>query len=377
MHSSRSAIVIGAGIVGLATARALALRGFSVKVFERSEKAVGASIRNFGMVWPIGQPEGKMYNRAVRSREIWKELAPRADFWAEAAGSLHVAYHADEWQVLQELAEVFRKEGRPVQLLDKDGVMDHSAAVVPHGLLGGLYSRDELIVDPREAIAALPGWLTGHLNVEFFWGKCVSYIADQTVYIGNEEEYEADLIFICNGADFETLYPEHFVLQPVTKCKLQMMRLAAQPADWRIGPALCGGLSLIHYNSFKAATTLPRLKLRYQEEMSSYLEWGIHVMMSQNGRGELTIGDSHEYGLTHDPFDKAFINEMIMDYLRKFVQVKDWTVTQSWNGIYTKLTDGESDLFFSPEPYVYVINGVGGAGMTLSFGLAEELVEGL
>ena len=39
---SRSAIVVGAGIVGLATARALAIRGFSVKMFDRSEKAVGA-----------------------------------------------------------------------------------------------------------------------------------------------------------------------------------------------------------------------------------------------------------------------------------------------------------------------------------------------
>lgn len=377
MQSSRSAIVIGAGIVGLATARALALRGFSVKVFDRSERAVGASIRNFGMIWPIGQPGGKMYDRAIRSRETWKDLSQKADFWSEPAGSLHVAYHADEWTVLQELAELFRKEGRPVQLLDKTAVAGASAAVVPNGLLGGLYSRDELIVDPREAIAALPGWLSSQLKVEFHWGKCVSYISDQVVYIGNEEEYEADLIFICNGADLETLYPESFSQQAVTKCKLQMMRLAPQPADWRIGPALCGGLSLIHYNSFKAAASLPQLKERYAEEMSAYLEWGIHVMISQNGNGELTVGDSHEYGLTHDPFDKEFINRMILDYLRTFVQVKDWSVTQTWNGIYTKLTDGESDLFFSPEPYVYVINGVGGAGMTLSFGLAEELVDGL
>jgi FAD dependent oxidoreductase TIGR03364 len=374
---SRSAIVIGAGIVGLATARALALRGFSVKVFERSEMAVGASIRNFGMVWPIGQPCGKMYNRAIRSREIWKDLSSKADFWSEAAGSLHVAYHADEWLVLQELAEVFRKEGRQVQLLDKEAVAGVSPAVVTDGLLGGLYSKDELIVDPREAIAALPGWLSSQYEVEFYWGKCVSYISDQVAYIGNEEEYEADLIFICNGADFETLYPEHFAQQPVTKCKLQMMRLASQPMDWRIGPALCGGLSLIHYNSFKAAPSLTQLKQRYAEEMADYLEWGIHVMVSQNGKGELTVGDSHEYGLTHDPFDKEFINRMVLDYLRKFARVRDWSVIQTWNGVYTKLTDGEADLFFSPEPYVYVINGVGGAGMTLSFGLAEELVAGL
>jgi FAD dependent oxidoreductase TIGR03364 len=377
MMSSRSAIVIGAGIVGLATARALAQRGFSVKVFERGERAVGASIRNFGMIWPIGQPAGKLYDRAIRSREIWKELSPMAGFWSESAGSLHVAHHPDEWQVLQELAGIFKKEGRPVQLLGKEEVGDFSPAAVTDGLLGGLYSSDELIVDPREAIAALPGWLSDICKVEFYWGKCVSYISDQVVYVGNDEEYEADLIFICNGADFETLYPEHFTRQPVTKCKLQMMRLASQPMGWRIGPALCGGLSLIHYNSFKAAPSLPKLKLRYSGEMAEYLEWGIHVMVSQNGKGELTVGDSHEYGLTHEPFDKEFINRMILDYLKKFARIRDWSVTQTWNGVYTKLTDGEADLFFSPEPYVFVVNGVGGAGMTLSFGLAEELVDGL
>eukprot|EP01136_Pigoraptor_vietnamica_P001694 Opistho-1_new@28663 len=100
-----SAIVIGAGIVGLATARALSLKGYQVTVIERSEKAVGASIRNFGMVWPIGQPDGKLYNRAVRSREIWKEIADSIGLWYHEAGSLHVANEPDEWQVLQELHE--------------------------------------------------------------------------------------------------------------------------------------------------------------------------------------------------------------------------------------------------------------------------------
>ena len=377
MQSSRSAIVIGAGIVGLATARALALQGFSVRVFERSERAVGASIRNFGMIWPIGQTAGKMYDRAIRSRDIWAAIAPRAGFWHEAAGSLHLAYHPDEWRVLQELDEAFRREGRPVKLLDAAAVTEASGAVVKDGLLGGLHSGDEVIVDPREAIASLPGWLAEELKIEFFWGKCVSYISDQIVYIGNDEEYEADLIFVCSGADFETLYPEQFAKQPVTKCKLQMMRLAAQPAEWRIGPALCGGLSLIHYNSFKAAPSLPGLRRRYADEMADYLQWGIHVMVSQNGMGELTVGDSHEYGLTHDPFEREFINRMILEYLRKFAQFRDWSVIENWNGVYAKLTDGDADLFFSPEPYVYIINGVGGAGMTLSFGLAEELVAGL
>lgn len=368
--SKPSAVVIGAGIVGLATARALAVKGYAVKVFDRTHKAVGASIRNFGMVWPIGQP-GKLYDRAMRSREIWKEIGDDGAFWYDPVGSLHLAYHPDEWNVLQETYAAFSDE-RPVELLSAQEVANRSGAVVQQGLLGGLYSADELIVDPREAIGALPGYLQEKYGVEFFWGRCVSYISENTVYVGNDEEFEGDVIFICSGADFETLYPEAYAAYPLTKCKLQMMRIAAQPDDWRIGPALCGGLSLIHYKSFSASTSLQELKKRYEAAMSEYLDWGIHVMVSQNGRGELTIGDSHEYGLTHDPFDKDFINTMILQYLRSFAQFKDSRIIESWNGIYPKLTNGESDLFFSPEPAVYVLNGLSGAGMTLSFGLAEE-----
>jgi FAD dependent oxidoreductase TIGR03364 len=374
--TNKKAIVIGAGIAGLATARALSVKGFAVKVFERSSKAVGASVRNFGMVWPIGQPDGELYERALRSRSIWKEISDSGAFWSDAVGSLHTAYNEEEWQVLQELYASF-KLNRPVQLLSAAEVSLKTDAVVINGLKGALYSADELIVDPREAIAALPAYLTEKYNVEFYWDKCVSYISEQTVYIGNEEQYDADVIFICSGADFETLYPEFFAEYPLTKCKLQMMRIAAQPNDWRIGPALCGGLSLIHYNSFKVAPSLPQLKAKYEGEMTEYLNWGIHVMVSQNGKGELTIGDSHEYDFTHDPFDKAFINDMILNYLKTFAQFKDWNVIETWNGIYPKLTNGDTDLFFSPESGVYVLNGLGGAGMTLSFGLAEEITQSL
>jgi FAD dependent oxidoreductase TIGR03364 len=370
----QSAVVVGAGIVGLAMARALAIKGFSVKVLERTHKAVGASIRNFGMIWPIGQPTGKLYNRAIRSRDIWKEICNNSSISYNDYGSLHVAYHPDEWQVLQELQESFSGEGRKVSLLNKNQIAEKSGDVVQEGLLGGLFSTDELILDPRQAIAELPGYLSEKYGIEFYWGKCVSYICDQTAYVGNQEEYPADIILVCSGADFETLYPEEFAKFPFTKCKLQMMRFQAGNGGTSIGPSLCGGLSLVHYKSFTVAPSLAVLKKRYESEMAEYLKWGIHVMVSQNTAGELTVGDSHEYGMTHDPFDKDFINRMILDYLKTIAYAQKWQLTETWNGIYPKLTNGETDLFFSPEPGVQIVNGVGGAGMTLSFGLAEELV---
>jgi FAD dependent oxidoreductase TIGR03364 len=371
--ANKKAIVVGAGIVGLAMARALALKGFSVSVFERGAKATGASIRNFGMIWPIGQPSGKLYSRAKRSRDIWREIGDAGTFWYENAGSLHVAYHKDEMRVLEEVYTALKEE-RNLRLLSAGEIAAISPATVTENLLGGLHSEEELIVDPREAIASLPAYLEQNLEVKFFWNNCVTAAGDGKIITAAGRQYEADLVFICSGADFETLYPEKFAELNLTKCKLQMMRMPAQPQNWRIGPALCGGLSLIHYKSFASAPSLPELKKRFETELPDYLKWGIHVMVSQNGNGELTVGDSHEYGISPDPFDREFINRMITGYLAKFARFKNDTVAETWNGVYSKSTTGETEIFLSPETGVYIVNALSGAGMTLSFGLAEELV---
>ncbi|HVW13833.1 MAG TPA: TIGR03364 family FAD-dependent oxidoreductase [Mucilaginibacter sp.] len=367
-----SALVIGAGIVGLATTRALAMRGYKVTVFERNEQAVGASIRNFGMIWPIGQETGPLFERAMLSRSIWKEVCTEAGIWHNEVGSLHLAYHDDELQAIKEYVDVNHSH-RDCALLTPLQALEKSPAVNPDGLKGALWSGEEMIVESRVAVRQVAKYLAEKYGVEFYWNTAISRIEYSKVFSGTRS-WEADEIFVCSGADFETLYPEIFPETQITKCKLQMMRLVAQPGGWRIGPSLCGGLSMIHYPGFKAAASLPQLRKRYEEQYADYLKWGIHVMVSQNGSGELTIGDSHEYGLVHEPFDKEFINRMITDYLQTFAIFKDWRLLQSWHGIYPKMMDGRTELILEPEEGVTIINGLGGNGMTLSFGLCEEFI---
>lgn len=370
--NQQHAIVIGAGIVGLSITRALHYKGWKVTVIERHPQAQGASVRNFGMIWPIGQEQGATYNRAMRSRQIWLEMAEQAGFWAEQTGSLHLAYTDLELQVIKEYVEAMQKQKSAHQLTVQEA-LTKSPAAVKNSLKGALWSEDEVIVDPREAITKTAQFLDNLEGVTFVWNRSISRIEGNTVYSG-QRYWSADKVFVCSGADFETLYPDLYCSSPITKCKLQMMRLVQQPQHWRIGPPLCAGLSFVHYKGFQVAPSLQQLKEVYIEQYKELLDLGIHVMVAQNGMGELTVGDSHEYGLNFDPFDTGRINKLILDLLKTFAQFRDWEIESTWHGIYPKMTNGATEFIYQIDDIVTIINGMGGAGMTLSFGLGEEVV---
>jgi len=365
--------VIGAGIVGLAMAYHLAAKGKKVVLFERNSKAISASIRNFGLVWPVGQTAGKMYDRAMRSRATWKELAKATGLQCQETGSLHLAYEKDELAVLEEFAQAAPGNGYNVELLAASQIGKYTQAVKTDGLKGALWSPSEMTVNPRQASAAIAQHLEEKMNVTTRFGTAVNGISMPFIETA-AEKWKVEEVFVCSGADFETLYPAEFAAAPLKKCKLQMMRTIPQPGNWQLGPALCAGLTLAHYAAFDSCEALVPLKQRFAQEMPEYVKWGIHLLISQNGAGELTIGDSHEYGPDFEPFDKTFINDLILKYMHTFLQAPVYTIQEQWHGIYPKLTNGKTDLVFSPEKNVTIVNGMGGAGMTLSFGLAQEIL---
>lgn len=364
--------IVGGGIVGLALALAASKRGLKVRIFERHPHAIGASIRNFGMIWPIGQPAGPLLDRALRSRQIWLEVAAESGIHLNPSGSLHVAYQADEWDVLQEFQATRHNFYRTSLLTQADEVLKKSPAVITDGLLGALWSPTEVIVDPREAIRILPKYLTERYGVEVHFGTVVTDIQAPWLTAGGDR-WQAEHIFICSGADFETLYPTLYAESGMTKVKLQMMRTSPQPDRWRMGAALCGGLTLTHYGAFAHCSSLAALKTRIQQETPYFPEWGIHVMMSQNSQGELIIGDSHEYGWHLDPFDRTEINHYILDYLKTFATAPSLAIAETWHGIYAK-RPGYTEWIAHPHPSVTIVNALSGAGMTLSFGLSEEII---
>ncbi len=362
--------VVGAGILGLAHAYAAASKGRSVVVFERSPRAEGASVRNFGMIWPIGQAAGAAHLMALRSREIWLEVLHRAHLPYLGTGSLHVTYRDDEAAVAREFSEIAPAHGYECQWLSSEAVLSRSRAVRAEHLRGGLWSPIELTVDPRSILATLPLFLGEQMGVQFRFG-CAVHAIDLPRIDAGDEQWEVDSAIVCSGHDFETLYPSLLRDCGLMRCKLQMMRTAPQPDGWRLGPSLAAGLTLRFYPAFEICSTLPALKRRVAAETPGYDRWGIHVLVSQTEPGELTLGDSHEYGQAVDIFDKAEIDRLILDYLGTFFQAPDLAISRRWHGVYAKHPT-QPFLSISPAPGVRIVTATGGSGMTLSFGLAEQ-----
>ncbi len=375
MSSNRKAdvAVVGAGILGLAHAYFAAKRGRSVVVFERTPRAQGASVRNFGMIWPIGQRAGAAHQLALRSRQIWQEVLDESGLPYRPTGSLHVVYHRDEADVAREFAERAPGAGYTCTWLSPAEVLSKSRSVNPAGLLGGIWSPTELTVDPRQVLAKLPAFLTEKFGVQFRFGTAVRAIQLPRIEAGAEVWTAAHAV-VCGGDDFETLFPESFAASGIDRCKLQMMRTAPQKNGWELGPALAAGLTLRFYPAFELCTaTLPKYKARVARELADYDRYAIHTLVSQTADGALTLGDSHEYGLAVDVFNKTEIDELVLRNVRTFLIAPDLSIAQRWYGVYAKHPD-KAWVAIDAAPGVRIVTAVGGSGMTLSFGLAEQMI---
>ncbi len=363
--------VIGGGVVGLAFAWEAARRGKSVVLFERSTVAQAASVRNFGMIWPIGQTAGENYQLALRSRARWLELREFAGVWAAKCGSVHLAHHDDEDAVLREFAEKAQALQIPCDYRTAAETLLGFPWVNPEGLRGALFSPTELCVNPRNAIATIPNYLQEAHGVTLRFGTAISAIEMPHVRTASGDTWQVETAFVASGADFESLFPEVYARSGLFRCKLQMLRTKPQPNGFRLGPHVAGGLTLCHYKSFEVCESLAALKRRVQATHPRHVELGIHVMASQNDRGEIVIGDSHEYGAAISPFDKAEIDDAILAYLRRMIRLPDWDIAERWHGIYAKHPT-LAHFTAEPQPGCFVVSSPGGAGMTLAFGLAEQ-----
>lgn len=361
--------IVGAGIAGLSLAWHLHQAGKRVIVVERSAQAEGASVRNLGMVWVVGQANPELESLATRSRSHWEQASTELGLPFRRTDSLHLAYHPLEAQVLAEYLQARGHEtGR--RILSAQEVQDRFPFVKPEGLQGGLLSQTEGAVDPRVAVHLMAKALAQR-GVDFIWNRMVTKVESGSLRLADATKIDAEAIVVCPGPLLHDLFPVIQAENELMECRLQMLRLKPREGTPRLGVHLCAGLTLGHYANFRDCPSLPLLLEIHRQQWPVQVANGIHILVSEHDDGILTVGDSHAYGRPGPAYEDEEVYDAILSALDQFLPVKNYQVHQRWKGTY--LTHNQLPYWQGQlDENVWGL-ALFGTGMTLSFGITELL----
>lgn len=368
MNESYDVAVVGRGIVGLAHGLAAAKNGLRVVVIDRTARATGASIRNFGFVTVTGQERHEMWPLARRAKQIWSDVASRANIQVQQTGLVMSARRPAAAAVLESFMVTEMGEG--CALLTHKQLSERHPAVPYQPCAAALVSSHELRIEAREAIPALAAWMHAELGVHFAEPASVIGCTQGRV-VTSAGTIKADSIFVCPGDDLNALYPEVMAAHAVTRCKLQMLRLAAP--TYRLPSPVMSDLGLMRYEGYSALPEAASLTAQLHSEQADKVAAGVHLIVAQSADGSLVVGDSHDYGDAPDPFVHDAIDDLILDEFDAVLGTPPPTV-ERWMGVYAS-SNKQNWFTEQVEPGVHVTVVTCGAGMSTAFAIGERVVE--
>lgn len=362
--------IVGAGIVGLAHALAAARRGKRVIVIDRDAQAIGASVRNFGFITVTGQQAGICWQRAMRSRDVWAEVAPKAKLAIAHEGLCVVARRVEAKRVLEAFAAT--EMGRACRMLTARQAAAHAGALRVDAAEAVLWSPHELRVESRDAIPQLALWLEQSMGVTFLRSTLVKDVSPPLIET-TRGRVSAETAIVCPGTDFLTLFPERIAAYNLTTCKLHMLRVDPGSPAPALDAAVMSDLGLVRYLGYAELPEAAALKARLEAEQAAALAQGVHLIAVRSNDGSLVVGDSHHYGAAADPFAPAFVDDIIMDEFDAVLDLRQRRILERWVGYYAASPDR---LMFcdSPRGDVRVVVVTSGTGASTAFAIAEEVL---
>lgn len=370
MANHSDMLIVGAGILGLSHAYAAAKRGLKVKVFERSETPLGASVRNFGQALVTGQPPGPMLDLARASRDIWGQWAQLAGLQLKRNGSYLFARNEAEEHLLEAfcagraVAHSYR-----VALLRGAALRDLYAGQFSHHR-AALHGLDDQQLYSREAIPKLIDYLRRELGVEFHFSTLVRDIEPGQLH-STAGTFGGKQIVVCSGHDYQTLLAEQIAELNPQICRLQMLRARPQ-INLNLQHALLTGLSCVHYGAFADLPEAAAVQAQILRQAPHLHEHGIHLLISPTPYGELIIGDSHDYARDPSPFNGEQVDNWLIELAEQTLGCKV-QVVERWQGVYGSRGPGPFS-FLRPAPGVSVALMHSGVGMSVGPAMAERNV---
>lgn len=365
-------IIIGAGVVGMGAALAAHKKGIKkILVIDRHQACTGASIRNFGFITITGLRQKLMQKRALRSREIWLDLVKKAKITVNHRGLYLMAQHKESIPVLEEYLKVDPR--KTVKLLSKKEMEAQSPLFKKNNNFGGLYSSDEVRIEPRLAIPAVAKYLQSK-GIDFLWSEEVLDFSHQKI-ITQKRKIQFKKLIMAPGNHLKGLGREVFEKKEVQSSKLHMLRVMPDK-KLKLPGGIMADLTLMRYPGYENLPSKKKLDKVIKKTCRAELDNGIHVIVVQGKDGSLTIGDSHHYTHeTHYPFENETVDNLILKKFDQVLPIGKYKVIERWVGEYPSGKNDYLDHWLDKN--ICIANVTTGIGMSTGFAFAEDVISKL
>lgn len=362
-------IIIGAGVVGMGAALAAHKKGIKkILVIDRHQACTGASIRNFGFITITGLRQKLMQKRALRSREIWLDLVKKAKITVNHRGLYLMAQHKESIPVLEEYLKVDPR--KTVKLLSKKEMEAQSPLFKKNNNFGGLYSSDEVRIEPRLAIPAVAKYLQSK-GIDFLWSEEVLDFSHQKI-ITQKRKIQFKKLIMAPGNHLKGLGREVFEKKEVQSSKLHMLRVMPDK-KLKLPGGIMADLTLMRYPGYENLPSKKKLDKVIKKTCRAELDNGIHVIVVQGKDGSLTIGDSHHYTHeTHYPFENETVDNLILKKFDQVLPIGKYKVIERWVGEYPSGKNDYLDHWLDKN--ICIANVTTGIGMSTGFAFAEDVI---
>ena len=342
------AIVVGAGIVGAACARALAREGMQVTILDAAYAGGGTTAAGMGHLVAMDDSPEQLALTAL-SVELWRELRPALADAVEfdPCGTIWVAEDAAQMDAVREKELVYREHGIRCEVLAPARL----AELEPNlrsGLAGGLFLPGDAVLYPPRAALWLLDDARAH-GAAIREGCAVDEITSHAVRC-DHEMLEADVIVNAAGTLSARLTPE----LPILPRKGHLAITDRAPGFCRHQLVELGYLTSAHVmtNESIAFNVQPRTT------------------------GQVLIGSSRELVGWDASTNRDVLRQMLDRAVRFMPSLSGLSIIRTWTGFRPATPDKLPLIWpWGPTAGLWIAAGHEGLGITTSLGTARLLAD--
>ncbi|KAF8701098.1 hypothetical protein HU200_033750 [Digitaria exilis] len=400
--SHHDVVVVGAGIVGLTIARHLLLHTpLSVAVVDAAVPCSGATGAGQGYVWMCHRTPGSdMWELAVRSKQLWEELAAEVDGqgggsarerlgWMRT-GSLLVGRTPEELASLEERTKVLSQAGIHAEFLSASSLhaLEPALSVGKDG--GAMFLPQDCQIDAFQAVSLIEKTNNSYSSegryMEFYNDPAMSLIRSEVtgtveaVQTSRNILYGRKAIIIASGAWTRSLL--HSFLEPDLKLDIPVKPrkghlLVVEKFD---KVKLNHGLMEVGYADYQIAQSNSS-NMASESSEDEHGALSISMTATLDTKGNLVLGSSREFKGFSREVDKSVVKSMWERAGEFFPAMKNVPLdidqnTQIKIGHRPYMPDGKPVIDFIPDlPNVLIATGHEGNGLTMALGTAEMVTD--